>query len=268
MDTETTPAMSEKRSRLGPFGRVAVVCLFAISIVAVVGSLIVNGQVDEFTLIIAAFGVVPGLLELTGWRWAMVLVAILATLLTIALALFAGPSLSRPHDPEFLLVLPIQVFILVAAVASWGAVIQKLRGGGQWAPGWLNYALVGTAGLLIGAIAVGLIPQQGSVAGINSEALVDLPEISTHNFNFDQHVITVTAGETVAIRLENHDGSAHMFDIDELDVHAPMPPNETSLAFFKPTEPGMYRFYCSVPGHANLAEDTGMVGTLIVKPAS
>ncbi len=268
MDTETSPILPEKRSRLGPFGRVAVVCLFGIGVIAVLGSLALTGTVDSFTLIIAAIGIVPGILAATGWRWATVLVAVLTTLLTIVLALFAAPSLIRPHEPEFLLVLPLLVFILVAAAASWGASIQKLRKGEQRAPGWLNYALVGIGGLLIGALAVGLIPPQGSVAGISSEALVDLPEVAAREFSFDQGTIRVKVGETVALRLDNHDSSAHTFDIDELDVHAPMPAKETSLAFFKPTKPGTYTFYCAIPGHANLEDGTGMVGTLIVEPAS
>lgn len=268
MNTELSSEANEKPSRLGPFGRVAAVCLFAIALVALLGSFIISGQVDEFTFIVMAIGIVPGVLALTGWRWATVLVAVLTTLLSIVMVLFLGPSLSFPHDPEFFVGLPLLVFMLVAAAASWGASIQKLRGGEQRAPGWLNYAVVGVAGLLIGAIAVGLIPPQGSVAGVSADVLVDLPEVVTHEFTFDQQTIRVKAGETVALRLDNHDSSAHTFDIDELGVHAPMPGKDSSLALFKPTEPGSYRFYCAIPGHANLDDGTGMVGTLIVEPAS
>ena len=51
------------------------------------------------------------------------------------------------------------------------------------------------------------------------------------------------------------------FDIDEFNVHAPMPVNKSGLAIFKPAEPGSYTCYCSVPGHRER-----MHGTLIVEP--
>ncbi len=69
-------------------------------------------------------------------------------------------------------------------------------------------------------------------------------------------------GETVALRLENNDAGAHSFDIDELNVHAPMPAGKIALALFTPTTPGSYTFYCGVPGHI----EAGMKGTLVVEP--
>ncbi len=44
-----------------------------------------------------------------------------------------------------------------------------------------------------------------------------------------------------------------------------MPVGESTLALFKPTQPGTYTFFCGVPGHANKADGTGMVGKLIVE---
>jgi nitrite reductase (NO-forming) len=69
-------------------------------------------------------------------------------------------------------------------------------------------------------------------------------------------------GETVALRLENQDTSAHSFDIDEFTIHTLLPAGTTSLTLFTPSMLGTYTFYCSVPGH----REAGMVGTLIVEP--
>jgi hypothetical protein len=65
----------------------------------------------------------------------------------------------------------------------------------------------------------------------------------------------------VALRLDNRDSEAHSFDIDELNIHAPMPAGQSVLALFKPSKSGTYTFYCSIPAHR-----TFMVGTLIVEP--
>ena len=70
-------------------------------------------------------------------------------------------------------------------------------------------------------------------------------------------------GETVALRLENPDGVAHTFTVDELGVDALMPAGKNSLALFKPTKPGTYTFYC-IP-HYDKASGQGMHGTLVVE---
>lgn len=268
MSTEVENGVTGSAPRLGPFGKTAVVSFVGIALVALFGALFVFDQVDEFTLILVVIWLVIAALTGTGWRWAMVVATIIATLLAGVGILFLSPALTRPSDKEFIVVLPMLVFVLLGAVSIWTATIKKFRGGEGPAPGWLSYGLVALAFLVLGAVAVSAIPEEGSVAGINEAALADLPEITTIDFAFDRSTFYVTEGETVAIRLHNKDTSAHTFDIDELDVHAPMPSGESSLAFFRPTEPGQYTFYCAIPGHANLEEHSGMVGTLIVEPAS
>ena len=73
---------------------------------------------------------------------------------------------------------------------------------------------------------------------------------------------TRKAGQAVALRVVNRDGYAHAFDIDDLDIHAPLPAKATFDAAFTPQQPGRYRFYCGAPGH----EAAGMVGVLVVEP--
>ena len=68
----------------------------------------------------------------------------------------------------------------------------------------------------------------------------------------------------VALRLDNADTSLHYLDIDEFNVHAPMPSGESSVAIFKPMQAGTFTFYCHP--HADKAAGTGMVGRLIVEP--
>jgi len=119
--------------------------------------------------------------------------------------------------------------------------------------------LVAVAMLCLGAGAVELIPRP-SAASVSRAILADLPAVTTANFALDRAEIRANAGETVALRLENTDTATHAFAIDAFGVDVPMHSGETGIALFRPTAPGQYTFYCSVPHH----ED--MRGTLIVEP--
>lgn len=68
---------------------------------------------------------------------------------------------------------------------------------------------------------------------------------------------------TVTLDITNVDGFDHDFVIDEFDVKATLPANETTSVTFDAT-PGTYTFYCSIPGH----REAGMEGTLTVLPGA
>jgi len=263
--------MSDQMSegRMGPLGRLAVAALVGVALVAIGGSLLISGGVDEFSLMPAIIALVLAGLMASGWRWAQVLAAVLSGLLLLAMGAFITPSLSLPHEPEFVLVVLFLSLMVVSTGAAIGEAAQNVRGRERGAPSWTNKALIALGGLVLGAVLVGLVSNPGASAGVSPEVMAGLPEVRAEDFSFTQGTIRVTAGETVALRLENGDSTAHSFDIDELDIHAPMPTEEPGLALFEPAEPGVYRFYCGIPGHANLETGTGMIGTLVVEePAS
>lgn len=74
-------------------------------------------------------------------------------------------------------------------------------------------------------------------------------------------VISVTAGETIELRLQNDDGPGILHDvaIDPLGVATELlqPGQTTSVTFTAPDRPGQYDYYCRP--HA-----LGMRGTLAV----
>lgn len=152
---------------------------------------------------------------------------------------------------------------LVGAVAGLAAVVQNYRRPAteRRTPRGMAAALAGVAMLCVGAIAVAAIPQQTGPA-VSQEILAELPAVVTPGFSFQMPDITVRAGEMVALRLDNTHSAPHSFDIDELDVHVPMPAGGSSMALFRATEPGEYTYYCQLPGHREL----GMQGTLVVAP--
>lgn len=86
--------------------------------------------------------------------------------------------------------------------------------------------------------------------------------IEAIGMNFVRSEVHVRAGQPVTLHVVNRDGYAHAFDVDEFDIHAPLPAKTTFDAAFTPTEPGRYRFYCDAPGH----EAAGMEGVLVVEP--
>lgn len=117
-------------------------------------------------------------------------------------------------------------------------------------------------GLSLGALLVASMAAGAGAGGVSAETLARLPALATLPNGFDRTELRAKVGETVALRLENQDTSAHSFDIDEFTVHALLPAGATSLALFTASTPGTYTFYCSIPGH----REAGMVGTLIVEP--
>jgi plastocyanin len=118
----------------------------------------------------------------------------------------------------------------------------------------------------VGAIALSLTARAGAAApaGVSAQVFATLPAVTTQNFSFEQPELRVKAGQQVALRLENRDGMTHSFDIDELDVHVPMPGNGTALALFTAGAPGRYTIYCAP--HYDRKSGQGMKTTLVVEP--
>ncbi|MBK8904759.1 MAG: cupredoxin domain-containing protein [Anaerolineaceae bacterium] len=86
--------------------------------------------------------------------------------------------------------------------------------------------------------------------------------LNMQEMSFSQNEIQVQAGQPVTLHLNNKDGYAHAFDLDEFDIHLQLAAEETAEITFTPTRSGTYTFYCSSPGH----QAAGMAGSLVVGP--
>lgn len=79
---------------------------------------------------------------------------------------------------------------------------------------------------------------------------------------FEPDELRARVGELVFIRMDNEGEEAHnlILELPNADRQISANPGTSSVLSFRATEPGEYRFYCSIPGH----ED--QTGILIVEP--
>lgn len=123
-----------------------------------------------------------------------------------------------------------------------------------------------------------------SACGGNSAPVTKIT-VTMKEFTFEPAVINGTADVPVEITLVNEGAIEHDFVIEsipvedvstqgasaeddhmsddhvEFDLHTSTAANATSILRFTPTQPGIYKIICSVPGHL----EAGMTGELIVK---
>jgi plastocyanin len=239
----------------------------------VAGALLVYMMVAVFGSVIPPFvvfivlGVVGAAAILRGRRWAPVLALLYGALFLAVNGHPIASELSQPGGATFVPVLLCAATALLSLALGGAALARNLRQGvSAPAPRWLAPSLAGFAGLCAGAIALSLVARPGAAAaaGVSPRVLATLPVVTTRDFAFQQPELRVKAGERVALRLENADAMQHSFDVDELDVHVPMPGRATAVALFTAGAPGRYTIYCAP--HYDKRSGQGMKATLVVEP--
>ncbi len=205
------------------------------------------------------------------FRWTPALGALFSGLMLQDGAMFLTDLLTQPDTAAtFALAASFFASAVVGLFVGIAATVQNYRAPRSRpfvdppAPRWIYSALLALAALLLGGILTTAIQAGGVTPSVSSEALAALPALTAKDHLFDQPEMRARVGETVALRLDNADTSAHYLDIDEFNVHAIMPAGKSNVAIFTPTQPGTYTFYCHP--HADKAARTGMVGTLVVEP--
>jgi plastocyanin len=199
-----------------------------------------------------------------GWRWTPLLGAAWGLVLLFGNLELLLLHLAHPEDTLTFSAHLVQIGLsTTAVVAGVAATVQSYRrpAAERRLPRWVSWGFIAMAGLFVGAVTVASIPRP-SGPQVDQAVLAQLPAVPLEAFAGGE--IRVRAGELTALRLENTDGAAHSFDVDELNVHVAMPGDSASLALFKADTPGTYTFYCAP--HYDKATGSGMRGTLIVEP--
>jgi plastocyanin len=214
--------------------------------------------------------VVAGIVA-TRFRWTPALGALLSGLLLVDGYVFLTDLLTLPESfATFALAATFFATAVVGFIAGFGATVQQYRALRRRpfvdppAPQWTYPALLALTALVLGGILTTAMQPRSTLPGLSPETLAALPALKAKDYRFEQAEIRAKVGETVALRLDNADTVMHYLDIDEFNVHAPMPAGKSGAAIFKPTQPGTFTFYCHP--HADKAAGTGMVGRLIVEP--
>jgi nitrite reductase (NO-forming) len=205
-------------------------------------------------------------------RWTPLLGTLWSLLVVVPNAPYMVYDLTHPALLDhFVFSIILAALAAVGIVAGIGATVQHElsrrsadppAGARLHTPRWFVATLGVLAGLGLGAILVATLATATTAAGVSAEALAQLPTLATLPNAFDRAELQARAGETVALRLENADVTAHSFDIDAFDVHTQLPAGGSGFALFRPSAPGTYTYYCGIPGH----REAGMQGTLVVEP--
>jgi uncharacterized cupredoxin-like copper-binding protein len=261
-----TPSRARVRKPLAALGKLATGALVGLGMVFGYAQIVFGGFDPMLTGVAVAMLIVAGVVTV-GWRWAPALGAVLTLVIGGMLLVPAAGTiifgLTHPTDSMFILMVLLLPLLALAIAAGISATVQNYRSAERRTPRGLPTALTALAGLIAGAVLVGVIAKPTEAVGVTPEVLAGLPGVTLEAFNKGE--VRVKAGEMVALRLENTDGASHSFDVDELNVHALMPSSKNSLALFKTAQPGTYTFYCGIPGHYDKASGEGMHGTLIVE---
>ncbi len=121
------------------------------------------------------------------------------------------------------------------------------------------------------------VPVDPGDNGDSGPDLGDGPSVVMLDIDFAEDEITIPAGEAVEVPMVNQGVLVHDISIDSIpitydvagggttspdwDLHVVLLPGESATVTMTVSEPGVYDFYCSVPGH----REGGLVGTLIVE---
>jgi nitrite reductase (NO-forming) len=84
--------------------------------------------------------------------------------------------------------------------------------------------------------------------------------MTAYDFSFKPNTLSVKAGTVVRLTIANAAAEGHNFDLPAFGVDVALPAGATTQVTFTASRPGVYWFWCNLPGH----QAAGMVGKLTV----
>jgi plastocyanin len=206
-----------------------------------------------------------------GVRWARVAGAVYPALLLALLLQFFLPDLAHPETPTFTPSLVIVAGCALAVVTGIAAVLEqralRRRPGtrSRSAPRWLAPVATAVTAACLGAASVaGVVRAAPAPMGLSASMMAALPGVTTQGYEFAQREIHVRAGQPAMLRVDNRDGAMHSFDLDDFDVHVPLPGQASTVVTFVASSPGRHLVYCAP--HFDRMSGQGMHTTLVVDP--
>lgn len=112
--------------------------------------------------------------------------------------------------------------------------------------------------LAIGLFLAGCVSSNNGTSPPGSTAIT----VVATDYKFSPSTIPVSAGQSIALTLQNNGAFPHTFTIASLNLDTGLvSPGQSATVTFTAPSPGSYQAICRVPGHA----DRGMVATLVVQ---
>jgi cytochrome c oxidase subunit II len=267
VEAHMTAAIGARRERvpLSAMGKTTVAATLAVALILIVDIAIIIGEFLPPLAVFAAAGLIVAAVVATGRRWAPALASLYGALLLLAYSGFIGEELHWPTSFMFQTTMLITGVAVIALVAGVATTVQNYRSApaARHMPGWFAAFVAAVLGVSAGLILLAGVPRLGVYGDASPAALAAMTSITTRDNAFDDAELHARVGETVALRFVNAGRAPHSFDIDELDIHAPIEPAGAGVAIFTPTEPGTYTFYCYL--HTDPVTHRGMEGRLIVE---
>ncbi len=202
MATSVIETRQRTRTPVAALGKLTAVMLAGVALLLTYLQMAIIGEFVPPLAVFALVALVVAAAITAGWRWVPALGTLVCALL---LAMNSGPMLFQIMHPgdfrsfSFMAVtLPVVVLGILGGIA---ATVQNYRhaAGERRMPRLLPAVLIGVTGVVLGAILVAAIPQQGMNVGITPEAIAGLPTLRTKDFMFSQKELHAKVGETAPI---------------------------------------------------------------------
>lgn len=273
--TEFAPAgVSKAQARTRRRSALDVVMLVGLSAVVVGDALaqIIEGGIIPPVLIVMIVYAICGVIVATGWRWAMLFPLVLCSLGIVADFSSGFPQYSLTHPSAnyvpfvlFVFSYPLQLMVIGAAAVK---LVQTLRHETPHAPEWMKPALGAVAGVMLGALLIGVIAQAPSAGGAPTRH-AGTQTVHLAPTAFAPDIIALHKGDTLTIvddapvphTINNGTWNSDNKPVPGVEPGAPVinnvQLNNNTVTVGPFTSPGTYHLYCSI--------HPGMVLTVIVQ---
>lgn len=267
MEAHMTSAIGQRRARspLPAISKAALAATLAVALILIIDLVVIIQEFVPPVAVFAGAGLLIAGIMLTGWRWAPALGSLYSALLLLAYGDFIREEVYWPTSFMFRITMILVGVAVVAIVAGIVATVQNYRGtaAARRLPGWFAIFAAAVAGVVGGMILLAGVPRLGTYGDVSPQSLAAMTSITVRDNAYDDAELHARVGENIALHFVNAGRAPHSFDIDELDIHAPIEPAGQGVAVFTPTKPGTYTFYCYL--HTDPVTHRGMEGRLIVE---
>lgn len=263
---ETTHRSFFSRQPLSAFSTITIVALIGGAVSSGVLAFAIGYPDNLALLIITACQFLAAGLIATRIHWMPPLIVLLSGIFCYQVATepFVIYHLANPKAGgffPFVLDILIIAFALVTLGTSIGATVQNYRLGEQHAPHWLSSALIGIAGMVIGAILIAAIGQPN--APTSTTYTNGVPTVHMSAGNFSQPSVTIPKGSMLL--LVDDVAVPHILNNGSWENGVPKSTKEPGAPIIKNiqvngnsgeigpfTTAGTYHIYCSVHQGMNL----------------